>query len=151
MFFLYTCLLLFFSLFFFSVFFSHHPHTHTKSHEYHQRITTDVSQRHLLPLETLLAALRVYGTEMGLDELECIIANLIYQGNIKGNSEKKKIYQNNKPRFPLACLCFFVVVVLIVCFACCVCVYIRMCVLLPLFFIWLIYRLYSTSTMYCIK
>lgn len=53
------------------------------SHHFHSS-TADDGSKHQLPLETLLAALRVNGTDMSMDELECILANLIFQGNIKG-------------------------------------------------------------------
>lgn len=37
-----------------------------------------------LKLSKLLAAVRLHGLDMDSDELECILANLIYKGFIKG-------------------------------------------------------------------
>ena len=51
---------------------------------FHAAETSDPSARHQLPLSTLQAALRVEGSSLSLDELECILANLIFDGKIKG-------------------------------------------------------------------
>lgn len=57
---------------------------------FHSRSVSDPSTAHQLPLDTLLAALRLNGTEMSVDELECILANLIFQQNIKGYIAHKR-------------------------------------------------------------
>jgi nuclear mRNA export protein PCID2/THP1 len=44
----------------------------------------DGSQTHRLSFEMILTAMRLVGTQMDSDEIECILANLIYQGFIKG-------------------------------------------------------------------
>ena len=41
-------------------------------------------KRHMLPLEACAKALKISGVEMDMDELECIIANLIFDGYVKG-------------------------------------------------------------------
>ena len=61
-----------------------------RSHTFHASETADVASKHQLPLETLLAALRVNGTDMSMEELECILANLIFQQNIKGYIAHKR-------------------------------------------------------------
>lgn len=45
---------------------------------------------HMLPIEVLQKALVINGIEMDGDELECIIANLIYDGYIKGYIAHKR-------------------------------------------------------------
>jgi len=61
------------------------------SHIYHSTNPSDsTSAPNQLPLDTLLAALRVNGTDMSVDELECILANLIFQGNMKGYIAHKR-------------------------------------------------------------
>ena len=61
-----------------------------RSHIFHASTTADANAKHQLPLDTLLAALRVNGTDMSVDELECILANLIFQNNIKGYIAHKR-------------------------------------------------------------
>jgi len=54
-----------------------------------------------LPLTVLQAALRVNGIEMDSDELECILANLIYQGSIKGYiAHKRCVVLSKQDPFP---------------------------------------------------
>lgn len=64
------------------------PRPRLFSHLFHSREGSDASNQ--LPLSTLQAALRVNGTEMSLDELECILANLIFQQNMKGYIAHKR-------------------------------------------------------------
>jgi len=61
----------------------------------------DPKNSHLLNLSHLQAALRINGVEMCLDELECILANLIYQGSMKGYiAHKKCVVLSKKEPFP---------------------------------------------------
>ncbi len=46
--------------------------------------TFEPERRHLLPLDHLQSALSMHGTTMETDELECILANLIFHKYIKG-------------------------------------------------------------------
>jgi hypothetical protein len=70
-------------------------------HTFHASETADPNARHQLPLETLLAALRVNGTDMSMDELECILANLIFQQNMKGYiAHKRCVVLSKQDPFP---------------------------------------------------
>jgi len=53
-------------------------------------VATKEKNKNQLELKLLLASLRVHGIDMGIDELECILANLIFQGLIKGYIAHKK-------------------------------------------------------------
>jgi len=60
-----------------------------------------MKNKHWLPLDVLLAALRVNGIEMDTDELECILANLIYQGVMKGYiAHKRCVVLSKQDPFP---------------------------------------------------
>jgi len=73
----------------------------SSSHTFHASETADPGARHQLPLETLLAALRVNGTDMSMDELECILANLIFQQNMKGYiAHKRCVVLSKQDPFP---------------------------------------------------
>ena len=68
---------------------------------YHAANAAEEKLKVQVPLETLLAALRVNGTEMSMDELECILANLIFQQNIKGYiAHKRCLVLSQKDPFP---------------------------------------------------
>jgi len=72
-----------------------------KVHKFHILNTPDPALRHQLPLDTLLAALRVNGTDMSMDELECILANLIFQQNMKGYiAHKRCVVLSKQDPFP---------------------------------------------------
>jgi len=60
-----------------------------KVHQFHAaqcaESGAEVAKQQQLPLDLLLAALRVNGSpDIGAEELECILANLIFHGRIKG-------------------------------------------------------------------
>jgi len=55
-----------------------------------QSLEVDPSKKHQLPLPLLITALNVNGIVMDTDELECILANLIFDGNMKGYIAHKR-------------------------------------------------------------
>lgn len=42
------------------------------------------TKKSLLPFEVLMLALKLNESDMDIDELECVVANLIYDGYIRG-------------------------------------------------------------------
>lgn len=61
-----------------------------KINKYNLTHQPSYAKKNQLQLNTLQAALRVNGTDMELNELECILANLIFQGSIKGYIAHKR-------------------------------------------------------------
>lgn len=65
-------------------------------------------QTHQLPLEAFLVALRMMKVDdVDLDEVQCILANLIYQGHIKGyisHQHQKLVVSKQNPFPPLSSL-----------------------------------------------
>jgi len=62
-----------------------------------------ILKTHLIPLETLLAALQMMKIEdIDIDETQCIVANLIYEGKIKGyiSHQHKKLVVSKQNPFP---------------------------------------------------
>ncbi|XP_048508184.1 PCI domain-containing protein 2 isoform X2 [Athalia rosae] len=56
-----------------------------------------------IPVESLLAALQMYGVEdVDMDETECLVANLIFEGKIKGyiSHQHKKLVISKQNPFP---------------------------------------------------
>lgn len=62
-----------------------------------------VLNTHQIPVQSLLIALQMYGMEdVDMDETECILANLIYEGKIKGyvSFQHKKLVISKQNPFP---------------------------------------------------
>ncbi|XP_076664326.1 PCI domain-containing protein 2 [Andrena cerasifolii] len=58
---------------------------------------------HQIPVQNLLSALQMHGIEdVDMDEVECIVANLIYEGKIKGyiSHQHKKLVISKQNPFP---------------------------------------------------
>ncbi|CAD6203489.1 GSCOCG00009788001-RA-CDS [Cotesia congregata] len=58
---------------------------------------------HQIPVSNLLTALEIYGVEdVDMDETECLVANLIYEGKIKGyiSHQHKKLVISKQNPFP---------------------------------------------------
>ena len=53
-------------------------------------IAACVDKPHIIPLNLPLQVLRQWDPELDIDELECILANLIYKGYIKGYIASEK-------------------------------------------------------------
>ncbi|XP_014483917.1 PREDICTED: PCI domain-containing protein 2 [Dinoponera quadriceps] len=63
-----------------------------------------VLNTHQIPVQSLLVALQMYGMEdIDMDETECLLANLIYEGKIKGyiSFQHKKLVISKQNPFPL--------------------------------------------------
>jgi len=74
-----------------------------RAYKFYQTETDDPAiKKNHLPLKVLQAALRINGIEMDTDELECILANLIYQGFMKGYIAHKRVVVMSKTEpFPV--------------------------------------------------
>ena len=62
-----------------------------------------ITKRHQIPLQTLLVSLQFLEvTDIDLDEVECIVANLIFEGKIKGYiaHQHKKLVVSKQNAFP---------------------------------------------------
>jgi hypothetical protein len=59
-----------------------------KVHQYNAKTLTE--KQNLLHLTVLQSALRVHGEQMDDDELECLLANLIYNNYLKGYIAHKR-------------------------------------------------------------
>ncbi|XP_032685717.1 PCI domain-containing protein 2 isoform X1 [Odontomachus brunneus] len=62
-----------------------------------------VLHTHQIPVQSLLVALQMYGMEdIDMDETECLLANLIYEGKIKGyiSFQHKKLVISKQNPFP---------------------------------------------------
>ncbi|XP_046428242.1 PCI domain-containing protein 2 [Neodiprion virginianus] len=62
-----------------------------------------VLKTHLIPVASLLAALEMHGVDdVDMDETECLVANLIYEGKIKGyiSHQHKKLVISKQNPFP---------------------------------------------------
>lgn len=62
---------------------------------------------HQIPVESLQRALESLGQDADLDETECLVANLIYQGKIKGyisHQHRKVVVSKQNPFPPLTSL-----------------------------------------------
>lgn len=62
-----------------------------------------VLNTHQIPVESLLAALEMHGVEdVDMDETECLVANLIFEGKIKGyiSHQHKKLVISKQNPFP---------------------------------------------------
>jgi hypothetical protein len=58
---------------------------------------------HQIDIQSLLCALKIYGrTDVNMDETECLVANLIYDGKIKGyiSHQHKKVVISKQNPFP---------------------------------------------------
>lgn len=58
---------------------------------------------HLIPIENILTALQMYGIpDIDMDETECLVANLIFEGKIKGyiSHQHKKLVISKQNPFP---------------------------------------------------
>ena len=70
---------------------------------FHAAETGEQSAKHQLPLDTLIAALRINGIDMSVEELECILANLIFQNQIKGYiAHRRCVVLSKQDPFPKA-------------------------------------------------
>ncbi|CAH1963445.1 unnamed protein product [Acanthoscelides obtectus] len=62
---------------------------------------------HQIPVESLMNALQFLGQDVDLDETQCIVANLIYEGKIKGyisHQHRKVVVSKQNPFPPLTSL-----------------------------------------------
>lgn len=63
-----------------------------------------VLNTHQIPVQSLLSALEMHGIEdVDMDETECLVSNLIYEGKIKGyiSHQHKKLVISKQNPFPI--------------------------------------------------
>jgi len=71
-----------------------------KVHKFCQ-IYGEANKKNQIRLNMLLASLKINGIEMAMDELECILSNLIYEGAIKGYiAHKRCVVVSKQNPFP---------------------------------------------------
>jgi len=65
-----------------------------------------IKKSHQLDIQTFVNALTWMGQDVDFEETECLIANMIYEGKMKGyisNAHKKVVVSKKDPFPPLAC------------------------------------------------
>jgi hypothetical protein len=63
-----------------------------------------VTEKYQIPLENMIKAIKWLGIDMDLDEVECVLANLIFKGAIRGyiSHSKRILVLSKKDPFPKA-------------------------------------------------